>query len=66
MTAIKNAIAIKELNPQAKVHILYRDIQAYGTENEEMFQRSKELGVRFIKYDPAAAGGGGWHRAGVP
>jgi heterodisulfide reductase subunit A len=52
MTAIKNAIAIKELNPQAKVHILYRDIQAYGTENEEMFQRSKELGVRFIKYNP--------------
>ena len=52
MTAIKNAIAIKELNPQAKVHILYRDIQAYGIENEEMFQRSKELGVRFIKYDP--------------
>ena len=53
MTAIKNAIAIKELNPRAKVHILYRDIQAYGVENEEMFQRSKELGVRFIKYDPA-------------
>jgi len=51
MTAIKNAIAIKELNPQAKVHILYRDIQAYGTENEEMFQRSKQLGVRYIKYD---------------
>ena len=51
MTAIKNAIAIKELNPEAKVHILYRDIQAYGTENEAMYQRSKELGVRYIKYD---------------
>jgi heterodisulfide reductase subunit A len=51
MTAIKNAIAIKELNPEAKVHILYRDIQAYGTENEELYQRSKLLGVRYIKYD---------------
>jgi heterodisulfide reductase subunit A len=52
MTAIKNAIAIKELAPEVGVHILYRDIQAYGTENEALYQRSKELGVRYIKYDP--------------
>jgi heterodisulfide reductase subunit A len=51
MTAIKNAIAVKEKNPKASVHILYRDIQAYGTENEALFQRSKQLGVRYIKYD---------------
>ena len=51
MTAIKNAIAIKEKNPKANVHILYRDIQAYGTENEALFQRSKQLGVRYVKYD---------------
>jgi len=51
MTAIKNSIAIKEKNPKANVHILYRDIQAYGTENEALFQRSKQLGVRYIKYD---------------
>jgi heterodisulfide reductase subunit A len=51
MTAIKNAIAIKEKNPKASVHILYRDIQAYGTENEALYQRSKQLGVRYIKFD---------------
>jgi heterodisulfide reductase subunit A len=51
MTAIKNAIAVKEKNPKASVHILYRDIQAYGTENEALYQRSKQLGVRYIKYD---------------
>jgi heterodisulfide reductase subunit A len=51
MTAIKNAISIKEKNPKANVHILYRDIQAYGTENEALYQRSKQLGVRYIKYD---------------
>ena len=51
MIAIKNGIAIKEQNPEAKVHILYRDIQAYGTENEALYQRSKQLGVRYIKYD---------------
>jgi heterodisulfide reductase subunit A len=52
MTAIKNAIALKERSPETGVHILYRDIQAYGTENEAMYQHAKELGVRFIKYDP--------------
>jgi len=53
MVAIKNAIAIKERSPSTRVRILYRDIQAYGMENEAMFQKAKELGVRFIKYDPA-------------
>ncbi|NTW34837.1 MAG: CoB--CoM heterodisulfide reductase iron-sulfur subunit A family protein [Syntrophobacteraceae bacterium] len=53
MVAIKNAIEIKERSPGTSVHILYRDIQAYGVENEILFQRAKELGVLFIKYDLA-------------
>jgi heterodisulfide reductase subunit A len=53
MVAIKNAIEIKEKNPAIGVRILYRDIQAYGTENEALFLHAKELGVIFIKYDPA-------------
>ena len=53
MVAIKNAVEIKQSNPEAGVRILYRDIQAYGTENEALFQQAKELGVIFIKYDPA-------------
>ncbi len=52
-TAVKNAILITEQNPDAKVSILYRDMQMYGVENEEMFRDSKVKGVRFIKYDPA-------------
>jgi heterodisulfide reductase subunit A len=51
MVAIKNAIVIKERSPQTGVRILYRDIQAYGVENEALFQHAKELGVIFIKYD---------------
>ncbi len=53
MVALKNAIAIKERSPQTGVRVLYRDIQAYGIENEEMYRRAKELGVLFINYDPA-------------
>jgi len=52
-TAVKNAMLIKEQNPSAKVSILYRDMQMYGVENEEMFRDSKAKGVRYINYDPA-------------
>jgi heterodisulfide reductase subunit A len=53
MVAIKNAIEIRKKDPDSSVRILYRDIQAYGTENEALYQEAKELGVVFIKYDPA-------------
>jgi len=52
-TAVKNAMLIREQNPDAKVSILYRDMQMYGVENEEMFRDSKAKGVRYINYDPA-------------
>ncbi|MBW1910053.1 MAG: CoB--CoM heterodisulfide reductase iron-sulfur subunit A family protein [Deltaproteobacteria bacterium] len=52
-TAVKNAMLIREQNPDAKVSILYRDMQMYGVENEEMFRDSKVKRVRYINYDPA-------------
>jgi len=52
-TAVKNAILIREQNPDARVSILYRDMQMYGVENEEMFRDSKAKGIRYINYDPA-------------
>ena len=52
-TAVKNAMLIREQNPDSKVSILYRDMQMYGVENEEMFRDSKAKGVRYINYDPA-------------
>jgi len=51
-TAVKNAMLIKEQDPDAKVSILYRDMQMYGVENEEMFRNSKAKGIRYLKYDP--------------
>ncbi|MEJ2586856.1 MAG: CoB--CoM heterodisulfide reductase iron-sulfur subunit A family protein [Deltaproteobacteria bacterium] len=51
-TAVKNAMLIREQNPDAKVTILYRDMQMYGVENEEMFRESKARGVRYMNYDP--------------
>jgi heterodisulfide reductase subunit A len=51
-TAIKNALAIKELFPKAKVEILHNDIEVYGQRYEDNYRRAREAGVRFKKYDP--------------
>ena len=50
--AVKNAILIKEQMPDARVSVLYQDMQMYGVENEEMFRNSKAKGVRYIHYSP--------------
>ncbi|MDM8551482.1 CoB--CoM heterodisulfide reductase iron-sulfur subunit A family protein [Desulfobacterales bacterium HSG2] len=51
MTAVKNALLIKEQDPDAQVHILYRDMQMYGTELEQMLWDARGQGVRFEVYD---------------
>ena len=49
-TAVKSAILIKELDPEAKVFILYRDIQTYGAGYEDYYRKAREEGVIFIRY----------------
>ncbi len=51
--AVKNAIKIKEKNPEAKVTILYRDIRTYGL-MERYYTRARNQGIEFIQYDPDA------------
>jgi len=48
--AVKNAIAIKEAQPETSVYILYRDMRTYGL-REEHYRRAREKGVRFIRYE---------------
>ncbi|MCX5887429.1 MAG: FAD-dependent oxidoreductase [Proteobacteria bacterium] len=49
-TAIKNALKIKEKNPQANVFILYRDIRSYGL-LEDYYTQARKAGVIFVRYD---------------
>lgn len=51
-TAVKNARLIREQNPDVHVHILYRDMQMYGTENEQMLWDARGEGVRFDVFSP--------------
>jgi len=49
-TAIKNALHIKELNPDADVWILYRDIRMYGL-LETYYAEARRQGVKFLRFD---------------
>jgi heterodisulfide reductase subunit A2 len=53
MQAIKNAILIKEKNPDIDVTICYMDIRSYGKGYEEYFERAKALGVIFLRGMPS-------------
>jgi heterodisulfide reductase subunit A len=48
-TAIKNAIRIREVDPEQPVYILYRDIRTYGF-REMHYRRAAELGVIFVRF----------------
>jgi len=50
MTALKNALLIKDLHPETDVYILFRDLQTYGKEYEEWHRMAQDRGVKFIKY----------------
>jgi len=50
LTALKNAMLIKEANPDAQVFVLYRDIVTQGTKYEDYYGKAREAGITFIKY----------------
>lgn len=50
MTAVKNALLIKEHSQESEVHVLYRDMQMYGTEKEQMLWDARSKEVRFDVY----------------
>jgi heterodisulfide reductase subunit A len=48
--AVKNALKIKEKNPDAKVTLLYRDMRTYGL-MEQYYTQARKAGVEFIQYE---------------
>jgi heterodisulfide reductase subunit A-like polyferredoxin len=49
-TALKNALALKRLDPAAQVTILYREMRSYGFK-ERLHTQARDAGVAFIHYD---------------
>ena len=48
--AVKNALKLKEENPDTEVVVLYRDIRTYGL-HELQYKEARSKGVIFIHYD---------------
>ncbi len=48
--AVKNALKIKEINPESQVIVLYRDIRTYGL-SEDAYREARQKGVIFIPYE---------------
>ncbi len=47
---IKNALKLKEKNPDMDIYVLFRDMRTYGLK-EDYYRDASEKGVTFIRYD---------------
>ena len=48
-SAVKNALHVKDLNPDAEVWVLYRDIRTYGL-LEDYYTEARRRGVAFFRF----------------
>jgi len=48
--SVVSALELKELNPQMRVFVLYRDMRTYGL-REEIYKKAREKGVVFVRYE---------------
>jgi len=49
--ALKNALELKEQNPEVSVYVLYRDIRTYGFREDLLYRRARKAGIIFIRFD---------------
>ena len=52
MNTIKDSLLIKEHYPEIEIHVFYVDIRAFGKGFEDMFKRSREAGIHYIRGFP--------------
>jgi heterodisulfide reductase subunit A2 len=48
--SIKNALKLKEINPEIDVFILYRDLRSYGL-REDLYREARSRGIHILRYD---------------
>jgi len=49
--AVKNALKLKEINPEMDIYILFRDMRTYGF-REDYYRETSDKDVKFIRYEP--------------
>jgi len=50
-TTLKQALRLKEKNPDLQVYVLYRDMMAYGFAESD-YTRARRAGIVFVQYEP--------------
>ena len=54
LATIKQAMLIKEHDPEAEIYIFYTDIRAFGKGYEDLYARGREEGLIFIRGRPSS------------
>ena len=49
--AMKNALKMKEIKPNAEIYVLFRDMRTYGFK-EDLYREASSKDVKFIRYEP--------------
>jgi heterodisulfide reductase subunit A2 len=49
--AVKNALSLKEKNPEMDIYVLFRDMRTYGV-REDFYRDASNLDVKFIRWEP--------------
>jgi heterodisulfide reductase subunit A len=49
--SVKNALKLKEINPEMDIYILFRDMRTYGFK-EDYYREAADKDVKFIRYEP--------------
>ncbi|PKN24167.1 MAG: heterodisulfide reductase, partial [Deltaproteobacteria bacterium HGW-Deltaproteobacteria-21] len=49
--SVKNALRLKEINPDMDIYILFRDMRTYGF-NEDYYREASNKDIKFIRYEP--------------
>ena len=49
--SIKNALKLKEKNPEMDIYVLFRDMRTYGFK-EDYYRDAASKGVKFVRYEP--------------
>jgi heterodisulfide reductase subunit A len=50
-SAVKHALQLKSMNPDAEIYILYRDMRMYGM-LEDYYTEARKQGIIFSRFDP--------------
>ena len=49
--SVKNALRLKEINPEMDIYLLFRDMRTYGF-NEDYYREASHKDIKFIRYEP--------------